>query len=395
MKYCILKNGKVVTEKGIVKKDILIGNGKILEVGNNIKISYPSVKKQNLQGFYILPGLIHYNCPFLRRNTAKASSSVYDSISQGATCLFDTLRAKGLSDTAVFKQLPLFNNAIPAGSYALHLSAETCNNMKYQMFKKLVIMHGLSSCALRWKTIEKFIKGKFKKVAARSAEMDMLILCKTEAIKDAGMIENYTYFKSYLKKLTAIIEQVRKYNTTILFSGITTKDEVTTILNSKYSKVYIAVTIPENETKSTTILNKNDIFDRLYKNPAILLSPPQLSQEENSFLNLLNNCNQKSFLTKYITYKNINEQQLIKVCDMYATRMAKLLGLYPGKGLIAPGADADFIVWDPSLTHKPTTSSLLRQDIHSLILNGTVVLKDNLVLPEDISGRYYFRNYSN
>lgn len=37
--------------------------------------------------------------------------------------------------------------------------------------------------------------------------------------------------------------------------------------------------------------------------------------------------------------------------DLVATRPAKLFGLFPSKGVIAPGSDADIVVWDPNATH--------------------------------------------
>ncbi len=40
--------------------------------------------------------------------------------------------------------------------------------------------------------------------------------------------------------------------------------------------------------------------------------------------------------------------------ELCCTNPAKLFGVYPQKGVIAPGADADVVLWDPEKTHTIT-----------------------------------------
>ncbi|WP_432989259.1 dihydropyrimidinase [Dactylosporangium sp. CA-233914] len=42
--------------------------------------------------------------------------------------------------------------------------------------------------------------------------------------------------------------------------------------------------------------------------------------------------------------------------DLVSTRPAKLFGLFPRKGIVAVGADADLVVWDPNADHVITTA---------------------------------------
>jgi dihydropyrimidinase len=87
-----------------------------------------------------------------------------------------------------------------------------------------------------------------------------------------------------------------------------------------------------------------------------------------------------------------------------ATNPAKLFGLYPRKGTIAPGTDADLVLWDPK--KSVTISNALLQHIIdytpyegleitgwpvSTIRRGEVVMKDGLVQAEPGSGQFLAR----
>ena len=90
---------------------------------------------------------------------------------------------------------------------------------------------------------------------------------------------------------------------------------------------------------------------------------------------------------------------------LVATNPAKLFGLYPRKGTIAPGTDADLVLWDPN--KKVTLSNSLMQHIIdytpyegmevtgwpvSTIRRGEVVMRDGLVQAQPGSGQFLPRD---
>lgn len=58
-----------------------------------------------------------------------------------------------------------------------------------------------------------------------------------------------------------------------------------------------------------------------------------------------------------------------RMVALTATNPAKLFGLYPRKGIIATGSDADVVIWDPDLTKKIRDEDILSNG-HFSIFNG-------------------------
>ena len=87
-----------------------------------------------------------------------------------------------------------------------------------------------------------------------------------------------------------------------------------------------------------------------------------------------------------------------------STNAAKILGMYPQKGAIAPGSDADIVIFDPNLKKTITVDDLHAESDYSIwdgfecdgypimtILRGKVIVRDGQLLGDSADGRWLSR----
>ncbi|MCR4658551.1 MAG: dihydropyrimidinase [Lachnospiraceae bacterium] len=102
--------------------------------------------------------------------------------------------------------------------------------------------------------------------------------------------------------------------------------------------------------------------------------------------------------------EKITLPQLVKYL---CTNPAKIFGLYPGKGIIKPGSDADIVILDPGakgvLTHKNLHGNAdytcyegfpITGRIEAVMQRGRVIVRDNEFLGAKGDGRYLKRGIS-
>jgi dihydropyrimidinase len=77
---------------------------------------------------------------------------------------------------------------------------------------------------------------------------------------------------------------------------------------------------------------------------------------------------------------NLGRLSLNRFVELVATTPAKLFGLYPRKGTLAPGSDADIVVWDPKADHTITAKTHHMRVDYSMFEGFTVRGNAKLVM---------------
>ena len=97
-----------------------------------------------------------------------------------------------------------------------------------------------------------------------------------------------------------------------------------------------------------------------------------------------------------------NARRWVEICS---TNPAKIFGLYPRKGDIQPGSDADIVIFNPNLQEKITASELHENVDYSpyedfmldgkpymTIMRGKIIVKDGQLQASKIRGQFIPRN---
>jgi dihydropyrimidinase len=108
--------------------------------------------------------------------------------------------------------------------------------------------------------------------------------------------------------------------------------------------------------------------------------------------------------TKFVSQRGMSLQRFAAITS---TNAAKILGLYPQKGVIAPGSDADLVLIDPNVRKTLTLDDLHADSDYSIwqgfacqgypvmtILRGKVIVEDGKLVGSSSDGRWLKRKVS-
>ncbi|MDR2927918.1 MAG: amidohydrolase family protein [Cytophagaceae bacterium] len=398
MKYLLLKNGYVVQNQELLQKDVLIGNNRIIEIGTKVRVPLPDSQVIDVTDRYLLPGLIHYDSPFLKGDPNESSSSaIYIALSHGATFLLDTVKLKKEIDYRSVISYARDGNKPIITDYGFHLRAFTEKRASINDLINIFILEGITSYVIKWKDIEKLDDDNLDELFAAAAKYRLLIICESPSASSDDMETAAQLNKSDWEKYRKILSIIHEYKCTFLFLNITLKEELNFLLSNSELNKFIYASVHLNcKEKNSAKFGFNDL-NELWQNRNILLAPPYLKIPNSKSNHFIENSKSSSFLSNILCNNGeLSQEAIVKVCEMYAARPAQLLGIYPQKGILERGADADIIVWDPSesniLKLRGTNTSLLRKDINAVIINGKMINDEVYEIPSHLQGRYIYRN---
>ncbi len=99
-----------------------------------------------------------------------------------------------------------------------------------------------------------------------------------------------------------------------------------------------------------------------------------------------------------------NRISLNRFVELVSTQPAKIFGLYPQKGALLPGSDADIVVWDPEKEHTISVAThhmhcdtdiyegfKTRGAPHTVLVRGKIAVENGLWKGDNLSGRFLKR----
>jgi dihydropyrimidinase len=109
--------------------------------------------------------------------------------------------------------------------------------------------------------------------------------------------------------------------------------------------------------------------------------------------------------TKFVGERGVSLQRFV---DITSANAARILGMYPQKGAIQPGSDADIVLLDPNLKKKISVSDLHADSDYSIwegfqtagypimtILRGKVIVENGKLVGSSTEGRWVKRRVTN
>jgi|TARA_B100000929_G_scaffold129955_1_gene102862 dihydropyrimidinase len=460
----IIKNGKVATASDLFDCDIGIDKEKIVFLENNT--SREAKKIIDANGKYVLPGGVDGHCHLDQRTKdGSKNSDNFESGSRSAafggttTVMPFAIQFKGESLREVIDEYHTRANNQSYIDYTFHpIISDASPNVIGQELPAIVkdgythfkIYMTYDDLQLNDKEILDTLEaaGKEKAVVMIHAENYECLKWLTEKLENAGKTDPIHHAESRpgvveSEATNRAIALSRITNTPIYFVHVSDKEAIDTIRSAqnKGFKIY-AETCPQYLFLKKDDLNKDDFEGAKY-----ICSPPPRDPEnqkyvwrgiQNGTFNVLSSDHApfnfddkkgKMLKGKKTPFKHVpngvpgietrltlllsegvmkKKISINKFVEVTSTNPAKIFGLYPKKGTIAIGSDADIVIWDTDIDSTITNNELHHDTDYTpyegikvtccpnIVINrGSIVVEDGKLKGKKGNGKFLKSDISN
>ena len=399
MEKVIIKNGTIITDSEKYQSDILVADGKIVEINSNIEDSSARVIDANNQ--YVLPGGIdphvHLEMPFMGEVSAdNFESGTKAAVAGGTTFVIDFVIPG--RNQSLLEALQIWHskakNAV--ADYSYHMAVTWFDGSVATEMEKCVQEEGISSFKifLAYKGAIGVTESELLGVMQKAKQLGALVNthCENgelvEYLQHKLFSEGKTEPKYHALSRPSYIEGYGTH-TAITFAEatgcpvyivhVTCKEAAEAIAQAKAKGLKVF-----GETCPQYLLLDDSVYEKEnFQSAAYVMSPPirpkghdaalwkalaaddlevvgtdhcpfnlkgQKELGKDDFRKIPNGAAGLEDRMKLLyTYGVLeNKISLNQFVSLSSTRAAKLYGLYPQKGAIQVGSDADLVVWHPN-----------------------------------------------
>ncbi|MDO8733900.1 MAG: dihydropyrimidinase [Elusimicrobiota bacterium] len=398
----IIKNGKIVTAEKTVVGDVGIENGKVVAIGKDIKCARPDVEIIDAKNMLVLPGGIdmhvHFNLFFCGTYSENWDTATAAAACGGVTTIIDYAiqqKGKSLKEAVELRQKDAEGKVCI--DYSLHggitdWNEQTKNEMNdltqnggipsFKMFMIYRSQGWMADDGILFSALEQTAKtGALIMLHAENAFiLDLLV----ERYHTEEMIKKYgAYCHTLSRPCFTEYEAVQR---AAMWAKVTGGRVYIVHMSASESAEIVAKAKKENvkiwaETCPQYLLLTDDVFKK--ENGHYYATCPQIKKKHDSvgLLKAIKSSTVEILATDTCTFnteqKNMwggdftkipygmpgvetliptmftylvgkNGMSLNKFVALSSTNPAKLFGLYPQKGAIAKGSDADIVIFDPN-----------------------------------------------
>lgn len=407
----LLKNGKVVNSDISEVADVLIVDGQVAEVGSNI--SHKKAEVIDCSGKLVIPGGIdthtHMQLPFMGTFAIDDfDSGSRAAVAGGTTSFIDfAIPDKGETMSSAYEKWRRWADPKVHCDYALHAAITDWNENTPAEMKKMV-ENGITSFKffMAYKGVLSLEDNDMFKafevardlgaICVVHAENGDLVKINTERLLALGITGPEGHYLSRKECVEAeathrVITIAENANVPLYIVHLMSRDSAEEVMRAKNKGllVYGETLASTLGTDGTKLWDPDwDVASRYVMSPCLSPDPTTKTQimkylnsgvidvvgtdnctfcteqkqlgkaQFNKIPNGVNGVEDRLSVvwTKGVKTGLLSENQFV---EAVSTKAAKIFNMYPRKGVIRPGADADIVIWDPE--HKHTISHKTHQ----------------------------------